>query len=164
MEDVLKHFIDQYGVPWFFRGEKKVQRMTKEFLYDFISKHRLTVLATISENNMPEAALVGFAITPDLEIIFDTVKTSRKYKNLLKNPAISFVVGWDGEQTVQYEGIARIPADKQLENLLPYYFKVHPDGIDRKENQKELVYFCVKPKWIRYADFDTKKIEEIELC
>lgn len=112
MENVLKHFIDQYGVPWFFRGEKKVQRMTKEFLYDFISKHRLTVLATISENNMPEAALVGFAITPDLEIIFDTVKTSRKYKNLLKNPAISFVVGWDGEQTVQYEGIARIPADK----------------------------------------------------
>src|SRR6478736_387842 len=113
--------------------------MTKGFLYNFISKHKLAVLATSSENK-PEAALVGFAITPDLEIIFDTVTTSRKYKNLLKNPAISFVIGWTNEQTVQYEGVARIPSDKELENLLPHYFKVFPDGIDRKENWKDLVY------------------------
>jgi uncharacterized pyridoxamine 5'-phosphate oxidase family protein len=136
--------------------------MTTAFLYDFITQNRLAVLATVSENNNPEAALVGFAITPDLEIIFDTVKTSRKYLNLLKNPAISFVIGLDNEQTVQYEGNAKIPADNELDNLLCYYFKVYPDGIDRKETWKDLVYFSVKPKWIRYSDFNTNTIEEIE--
>ncbi|MEX6690868.1 pyridoxamine 5'-phosphate oxidase family protein [Danxiaibacter flavus] len=137
--------------------------MTKDFLYRFISKHKLTVLATVSGDNIPQTALVGFAITPDLEIIFDTVTTSRKYKNLLRNPAISFVIGWDSEQTVQYEGTAKIPTDTELEKLSPYYFKAFPDGINRKENWKDLVYFYVKPKWIRYSDFDTNTIEEIEL-
>jgi uncharacterized pyridoxamine 5'-phosphate oxidase family protein len=136
--------------------------MTKDFLYSFISKHKLTVLATISEDNIPESALVGFAVTPDLQLIFDTVKTSRKYKNLLRNPAISFVIGWDNEQTVQYEGEAKIPNDTELENLLPYYYKVYPDGIDRKKNLKDLVYFCVKPNWIRYSNFNfPANIEEI---
>lgn len=106
--------------------------------------------------------MVGFAITPDLEIIFDTITTSRKYKNLLKNPAISFVFGWDTEQTVQYEGIAKVPTNNELEKLLPYYFKIFPDGIDRKKNWKDLAYFYVKPKWIRHSDFDNNKIEEIE--
>ena len=138
--------------------------MTKEFLYSFISKNKLTVLATISESNIPESALVGFAITPDLKIIFDTVKTSRKYRNLLNNPTISFVIGWDNEETVQYEGIAKIPTDNELEVMLPCYFKVFPGGKDRKENWRDLVYFCVEPKWIRYSNFnDPVKIEEIIL-
>jgi len=136
--------------------------MTTAFLHDFITQDRLAVLATISEKNIPEAALVGFAITPELEIIFDTVKSSRKYHNLLKNPAISFVIGWENEKTVQYEGIAKIPIDSELEKLLPYYFKVYPDGKYRRENWKDLVYFSVKPKWIRYSDFNTNRIEEIE--
>ena len=135
--------------------------MTKDFLYQFISKQKHAVLATVSKNK-PEAALVGFAITPDLEIIFDTVKTSRKYRNLLINPSISFVVGWNDERTVQYEGTARIPSGKELEKLLPHYFKVYPDGVERKENWKDLVYFTVKPKWIRYSDFDNKQIEELK--
>jgi uncharacterized pyridoxamine 5'-phosphate oxidase family protein len=136
--------------------------MTNDFLHSFISKYKLAVLSTISRDNIPESALVGFAVTPDLHLIFDTVKTSRKYKNLLINPAISFVIGWDNEQTVQYEGKAKIPYDTELENLLPYYFKVYPDGIDRKENLKDLVYFCVKPIWIRYSDFNFPvNIEEL---
>ena len=136
--------------------------MTKEFLYSFISKYKLTVLATISEENNPESALVGFAVTPDLQIIFDTVKTSRKYQNLLKNSSISFVIGWDNEQTVQYEGVAKIPSDAELETLLPNYFKVFPEGVDRKKNLKDLVYFCVKPLWIRYCDFNApSNIEEL---
>lgn len=43
-------------------------------------------------------------MTPELEIIFDTVKSSRKFQNLMSNSISSFVVGWTGEITVQYEG------------------------------------------------------------
>lgn len=135
--------------------------MTTKFLYRFLLRHRLAVLATLSKTNFLEAALVGFAVTPDLEIIFDTANTSRKYVNLLHNPAISFVIGWDDEQTIQLEGIARIPFASELDILLPFYFRAHPDGRDRKENRADLAYFCVKPRWIRYANFRLNQIEEI---
>lgn len=137
--------------------------MTTEFLYNFISKYKYAVLATVTEDNFPESALVGFAVTQDLKIIFDTVSTSRKYQNLIKNPAIAFVIGWDNEKTVQYEGIAKAPTTNELDDLLQNYFQVFPDGRDRKENWKDIAYFCVEPNWIRYSDFDTPpKIEELK--
>lgn len=138
--------------------------MTKDFLYNFIRQYKFGVLATVSPNNIPESAYVGIAVTPDLRIIFDTVSDSRKYKNLLLNPNISFVIGWNNEQTIQYEGTAKIPDTNDLDNLLQTYFIVFPDGKDRKENWKNIAYFCVEPKWIRYSNFNevTPKVEEIK--
>jgi uncharacterized pyridoxamine 5'-phosphate oxidase family protein len=135
--------------------------MTTQFLFDFIAKNKYAVLATVAPDNSPEAAVIGIAATKDLKIIFDTVSTSRKYQNLIKNPSIAFVIGWDDEQTVQYEGIAKIPDTNELDGLLKIYFEVFPDGRERKENWKDIVYFYVEPKWIRYSDFRTPlKIEE----
>lgn len=136
--------------------------MTTEFLYNFISKHKFAVLSTVSEENKPESAVVGIAVTNDLKIVFDTVSTSRKYQNLLKNPSISFVIGWDNAQTVQYEGLARIPDESELKELLEIYFSVFPDGRERYETWNDIAYFCVEPKWIRYSDFSIPQtIEEI---
>src|SRR5215472_17991361 len=80
--------------------------MTETDLYTFMARHRLGVLGTICQSATPQSALMGIAITPQLEIIFDTVKSSRKYPNLISRPACSFVIGGWGvtEQTVQYEG------------------------------------------------------------
>jgi general stress protein 26 len=138
--------------------------MTIDFLYNFIHQHRFAVLATISPDNVPESAYVGIAVTPDLQIIFDTVSDSRKYKNLLVNPNISFVIGWDNEQTIQYEGIAKIPDGDKLGKLLETYFEVFPDGKERKANWKNIAYFYVEPKWIRYSNFAEGKqqIEEMK--
>jgi general stress protein 26 len=136
--------------------------LTTDFLYKFISKHQYAVLSTVAKDNLPEAALVCFAVTQDLKIIFDTVSTSRKYQDLIANPSIAFVIGWDNEQTVQYEGIAKIPTLGELDNLLKIYFEVFPDGKDRKENWKDIAYFLVEPKWIRYSDFNLQHIEQIK--
>lgn len=135
--------------------------MKTEFLYDFISKNKYAVLSTVTKDNLAEAALVGIGVTTDLKIIFDTVTTSRKYKNLITNPSIAFVIGWDNEQTIQYEGNAQIPTASELDKLLETYFSVFPDGKERKENWKDIVYFCVTPKWIRYSDFNNQQIEEL---
>jgi len=83
--------------------------MNKSEVYRFIAEHKLGVLGTISPSGFPQSALVGIAVTPQLEIIFDTVKSSRKFQNLASRPNCSFVVGWKGEVTVQYEGIAYQP-------------------------------------------------------
>jgi pyridoxine/pyridoxamine 5'-phosphate oxidase len=95
--------------------------MTKAFLYQFISRHKYAVLSTVTKENLPECALVGFAVTHDLKLIFDTTSTSRKYQNLIENPAIALVIGWDKERTVQYEGSAAIPTSPELTSILRYF-------------------------------------------
>lgn len=136
--------------------------MTNYFLYNFMRQFKYAVLATVSSGNVPESACVGIAVTPSLEIIFDTVSDSRKYKNLLLNPNISFVIGCDNERTIQYEGIAKIPGANDLAKLLQAYFEIFPDGKERKENWKNIAYFYVTPKWIRFSDFSQSnpQIEE----
>lgn len=135
-------------------------RITEEFLHEFISKHKYAVISTVTRDNSPESALVGFAVTRDLNIIFDTVTSSRKYQNLISNPSVALVIGWDNEQTIQYEGIAKMPLATELDELLECYFNVFPDGRKRKLEWKELAYVCVEPKWIRYSDFNPPPIIE----
>lgn len=108
--------------------------MTTEFLFNFISGHRYAVLSSVSPEGKPEAALVGIATAPDLRIIFDTVTTSRKYKNLLYNHSIALVIGLESEQTIQYEGRAEILTGSDSDHLLELYFRVFPDGRERKAN------------------------------
>jgi hypothetical protein len=137
--------------------------MDKPALYHFLSQHRYGVVSSISERGVPQSALVGIAVTTDLEIVFDTLRTTRKYRNLIARPACSFVIGWSGEQTVQLEGIAIEPTGSDLESYQAVYFSVWEDGPARM-NWPHLTYIVVKPHWIRYSDFDQNPplIEELD--
>lgn len=136
----------------------------KYFIYSFIRKNRYAVVSSISAQGLPEAALVGIVATPDLKIFFDTVTDSRKYKNLLRNPAAALVIGWDHEQTLQYEGIARAASGLELEEMKHHYFEIFPDGRDRVL-WKNIAYFVIDPKWVRFSDYSGKTpvIEELAL-
>src|SRR5271166_2688711 len=105
--------------------------MTTADLFDFLQAQKLGVLGSISPEGAPQSSLVGIAVSPDLEIIFDTVKSSRKYRNLTHNPACSFCIGWSGEITVQFEGRAIEPSGDELARYQSVYFKNWPDGPDR---------------------------------
>jgi pyridoxine/pyridoxamine 5'-phosphate oxidase len=127
--------------------------MTESDLCNFIDGCNLAVLSTVAETGAPQSALVGIAATPSLEIIFDTVKSSRKYPNLIARPRCSFVIGWAGERTVQYEGEAVELSGPELKRCQEVYFRARTDGPARL-NWPGIVYFVVKPRWIRYSDFD----------
>ncbi|MFI5263178.1 MAG: pyridoxamine 5'-phosphate oxidase family protein [Candidatus Kapaibacterium sp.] len=129
--------------------------MTTDFLYDFLSSHKLAVISSLSPDNFPQSALIGFAVASDLRIIFDTVTDSRKYHNLTANPSTSLVIGWKDEQTIQLEGKAYIPEGDELEELKKVYYRAYPDGWDRAATWPNLTYFCVKPTWLRYSNFNT---------
>lgn len=122
--------------------------MTKQELYAFLASRDLAVLATINAAYTPEAALVGYAVTPDLEIVFDTVKSSRKYLNLVANPRVALVIGWEDEVTMQYEGEAE-PARHDDREI---YFQKFPDGRDRLK-WPGIAHFKIRPLWIRYCDY-----------
>lgn len=134
----------------------------KQELYEFIQARHLAVLATVSPSGAPEAALVGIAVTPDLKLIFDTVKSTRKYQNLCLNPRIAFVIGLEGEVTVQYEGVAEELHGEALATGKTIYFAAWPDGPER-EKWPGIVYFIVRPTWARLADYRTtpERISEI---
>jgi hypothetical protein len=138
--------------------------MDRLALHSFMTRHRYGVVSSISAAGTPQSALVGIAITPDLEIIFDTVKSSRKYPNLIARPACSFVVGWTGEQTVQLEGHAIEPTGPELKRYQEMYFAVWPEGRAHL-TWPGIAYFVVRPRWIRYSDYDQRPplIEEITI-
>lgn len=129
--------------------------MTEADIYRFITLSKLGVLGTICAAGTPQSALVGFAVTQELEIVFDTVKSSRKYLNLIAKPHCSFVFGWTGEQTVQFEGEAQELRSPELERYQETYFRVWPECVAHL-SWPGIVYFVVRPKWIRFSDFDQK--------
>ena len=138
--------------------------MRKADLYRFLLQCKLGVLGTIGNGNAPQSALVGIAVSENLEIIFDTVKSSRKYSNLIARPACSLVIGWTGEQTVQYEGLADELSGGELDKYQRVYFEAWPQ-CRAHLTWPGIAYFVVRPRWIRYSDFDQHppRIEEFTL-
>jgi pyridoxine/pyridoxamine 5'-phosphate oxidase len=126
--------------------------MTRDELVPFLQKQRLGIQSTVSPAGDPQAAVVGIAVTPELEIIFDTVDSTRKCRNLRANPKIALVIGWDDEITVQIEGIADEPQGAERDRILEAYFNVYPDGRDRLK-WAGITHIRVRPTWIRYSDF-----------
>jgi sulfate adenylyltransferase large subunit len=133
-------------------GSPRVGTMTRAKLLSFLRRHRLCVEASVAPSGSPQAAVVGYAVTDELELVFDTISTSRKGANLRRDARIALVVGWDEEQTVQIDGIADEPKGAELERLKAVYFQVYADGVERQA-WKDITYVRVRPKWIRYSDF-----------
>ena len=128
----------------------------------FLESEQLGVLSTATNSGQPEAALLGYAVTPDLEIIFDTVRSARKYPNLKENPRVAWVIGCTTEVTVQYEGEAKELEGDELARYKKIYFTKFPDGPAR-EKWAGITYFVVRPKWVRYCDYNpgSRRIEEM---
>ncbi len=88
-------------------GWRGLPLMNKQRLLEFLGANRLGVLSTIGSGGEPQSALVGIAVTPEFEIVFDCVARSRKFANLQRDARAAFVIGWQGEVTVQFEGAAK---------------------------------------------------------
>lgn len=124
----------------------------KKTILDFIKKQKIAVISTVGDNK-PESAVLEFGETDKLELVFDTFITSRKYKNLQINQHVSFVIGWDEDITVQYEGIAEELIGKKGTKFKQAYWEKNPQA-KRWESNKNIAYFRVTPKWIRYSDLN----------
>jgi hypothetical protein len=133
-------------------------------LLEFLRQHRVAVQASVSTSLQPQAAVVGIGVTDRLEIVFDTLDTTRKGQNLRRNSKVAFVIGGlnDGdERTVQYEGEADEPVGTELERVKAAYYVAYPDGPARA-NWRGLIYVRVKPTWIRYSDYNVSPAQIIE--
>jgi pyridoxine/pyridoxamine 5'-phosphate oxidase len=129
--------------------------MDKADLLSFLRSHRWAIEATASATLAPQAAIIGIAVTDHLELVFDTLASSRKAANLRANPRIALVIGgWNDSdpRTVQYEGVTDLPKGAELDRLKQAYFAAFPDGPTRL-SWPGITYVRVKPAWVRYSDF-----------
>jgi pyridoxine/pyridoxamine 5'-phosphate oxidase len=136
--------------------------MTRSELVTFLRAHRYAVQASVTTAAAPQAAVVGIAVSDDLELVFDTLGSTRKMANLRANPRIALVIGWDDEQTVQLEGLADEPHGPELERLKRVYFEAWPDGVER-QMWEGITYVRVRPSWARFSDFRANRVEEVNL-
>jgi hypothetical protein len=138
--------------------------MTGTELLTFLRAHRLAVEASVSKDGSPQAAVVGFVVSDDLELFFDTLGTSRKAANLRLDPRIALVIGWSlsDARTVQIEGVADEPKGHELARLKNLYLAAFPDGHER-ESLTDIAYVRVRPTWIRYSDFRGAEPSIVEL-
>jgi len=124
-------------------------------LLEYLRRSKLATVSTLGPDGSPQSALVGVGVTNDLRIVFDTISTSRKHRNLTRDPRIALVVAGPNEQTLQYEGLAfPVPTSgREGVELREAYYLSWPDGRARS-GWANLSYWCISPTWARYSDFD----------
>jgi hypothetical protein len=93
------------GYPTAAKQRSQKQKGLKDECPGSVRVHEQRV-STVTDTGQPQSALLGMAVTQQLEIIFDTVNSSRKHPNLKKHPRVAWVLGCTTEVTVQYEGVA----------------------------------------------------------
>jgi uncharacterized protein YhbP (UPF0306 family) len=124
---------------------------SKKELYEFLNSYELATISTISPKGLPSAAIIGFGQTKDLELLFSTDNTSRKYKNLSLNPHVAFAIGGETAETIQYEGIARKLEESELDIVRNNYWQKNPHAEEYHKIPTDRC-FIVKPTWIRYTN------------
>ena len=125
----------------------------KQIALDFVKKQLIGVLATTSPENKPEAAVIEFGETDDFELVFDTSKEYRKYKNLQHNPSVAFVVGGPENISIQLEGVAKELTPAEFSKYKEAYFKKNPDA-KKWDSLPETRWFKITVKWLRYRDYN----------
>jgi hypothetical protein len=133
-------------------------------LLAYLRSYRLGVLGSLSPHGEPQAALVGYTVTDGLELLFDTVRTSRKYRNMMATPQVSFTIGNTApaaadERTAQYEGLAEELSGPTLDRLLPIYLATWPECAIHQQ-WPDICWFVIRPRWIRYTDYDLRLTQE----
>ena len=152
--------------------------MNKELLDKIVfffgtQKSRLGVVSTVNEENKPESAFVYYAFDENLNIYFATREVSRKYKNILQNKNVSFVIATENPpQTLQLEGIASVHNDageqKHLfQELVGLASTKHFSAPISQQPTGGLQFIKISPSWIRFGNFEVRKhgdtFEEVEL-
>jgi len=133
----------------------------KDKVLDFLKTKELMVISSINNQGNPQSAVVGFTEMHDLSIIFATSNSTRKYSNILSNPNVSLVIGWDLEEkkTVQYEGTAKKVSAEELNSIKQLHTTKSSKRKKYADNPQN-IYFKITPKWIRYSNL-AKSPEEI---
>ena len=146
--------------------------MNKEFLdkvalFLGAQKSRLGVVSTVNSENKPESALVYFTFDEKLNIYFVTRDITKKYKNIIENKNVAFVVSKEiPPQTLQIEGVGSVhnnPEDQKdlYKELVGLASSKHFSPPVSQINSGGLAFIKISPTWIRFGNFEVRKHDNI---
>lgn len=129
--------------------------------YEFLKKHKVGVLATVSPDNDPYAAAIYFTVEPSLDVLFVTKVRTKKADNLdHNNHAMMIVYEENTQTTVQLTGsVTKITDAVEVNRLFTdsIYTSLETSGSDvppiAKLDDGEYVAYRLKPTQIRMAVF-----------
>jgi general stress protein 26 len=127
--------------------------ITEHDVFSYMRRHKFAVIATTEATGAPHASRVGIATTDALELVFDTLASTRKHANLQREPRVAVMFTGPDQQTLEYEGVAfpvsvSDTADNEYREL---YYSVWPDGRERAK-LPYVAYWRIVPRWARYSE------------
>ena len=121
------------------------------------------VIGTVSENSTPETSTMYYIQDNDLNIYFVTRSGSRKYKNITKNPHVSFVISSEHPpKTIQLEGVAGevLDPNEQVDYFNKLIAKITESSAMPPVEQivaGEMVFMKMTTTWARLGNFIVMK-------
>ncbi len=119
----------------------------------FVRQEGRAIVATVTPDGEPEAALVGIAALDDGTLIFNVLPWARKLVNIKANRRVAVVAGTVGPVSVQFEGPAVITEGDSAERYAAEFERLMPGTKSRYEGYEVVV---VRPDWLRVYDVSHK--------
>ncbi len=118
---------------------------------------KICSVATVSAEGMPNCAVMGYAVLPDLRIVLNTHVNTRKWRNLTNNPLAALTFGWSmSDLYLQYEGRSElIPSGSEHLKCEALYFAEHPDAI-KYQGLGDVGTIRITPTWLRLYNLATE--------
>lgn len=102
---------------------------------------------------------MDIVVTPGLEILFETTDATRKIRNMQEDPRVAFVIGWENNRTLQYEGVVDEPSGRDREQAFAQYFSVFPNKLSHRHWPGNHM-FRTRPRWVRFSDYNSPRLVE----
>lgn len=114
-------------------------------------KRHYATIASVREAQ-PQATPMRYAVTDAFEIVLGTLRTSRKYANMQRNPLVAVLI-YDDIFALQIEGRMDEPSGPELERLRQVFATEFPLEFRIREGRPNHVFFRLTPAWARHSDF-----------
>ena len=128
---------------------------TRKEVYDFLQdiSRQHGVLGYLDADGNPDSAFIGFSATPELDILFGTSDTSRKFSRILQNNLVSFnVTDRDKRYTVQLKGIVKEIPKSELEPYEEDHYAKLGEYSRKFKDMPDKHFFLITPTWLRFSD------------
>lgn len=129
----------------------------KERIGGYLKDHSVLTLATVTPDCRPLAHTVTY-VSEGATVFFATLKTTRKYHDIRRNPAVAYTVDedcpdWGKIKGIQMEGRAEILADPgEVARVRALYVKKFPAAADFPEDL-DMAFIRVEPMACFFLDF-----------
>jgi uncharacterized pyridoxamine 5'-phosphate oxidase family protein len=128
---------------------------TQTEVYDFLQdpSRQHGVLGYLDADGNPDAAFIGFSATPELDILFGTSDTSRKFSRIHDNAHVSFnVTDKDKRYTVQLKGLVQEITKDDLSPFEHNHYNKLGEASRKFKDMPDQHFFLITPSWLRFTD------------